>query len=151
MEPPVQRSVTWRRRLLLPLLILIVGGALAIWAAQREAERLKTIRLLTAELCRSAAAGEDLTGRIPAFDPLLSGALIPVLRSVCEPLRDDPRSLQVIASSGDAPGFSDGLASHYAIIRIDGSDRLTLRFVFDGNAPLIVGYALPAATNPPAR
>ncbi|MDY7110027.1 MAG: hypothetical protein SYC29_15455 [Planctomycetota bacterium] len=143
-------SATWRRRLLPPLFILIVGGVLAIWASQREAGRLEAVEQLAADLCRSAAAGADLTGRVPTSNPLLSGALIPVLHSVCEPLRDDPEPLEVIASSGDAPNFSDGLATHHAIIRIAGAERLTLRFVFDEGDPLIVGYALPAATGPPA-
>jgi hypothetical protein len=119
---------------------------LAIWASQREAGRLAAVERLVADLCRSAAAGADLTGRVPAADPLLAGAVVPVLRSVCRPLREDPQSLEVIASSGDAAGFSDGLATHHAIIRIAGADGLTLRFIFHDDEPVIVGYALPAAT-----
>jgi hypothetical protein len=142
------RSVSWCRRLLLPLLILIVGGALAVWAARRESGRIEAIERLATELCQSAAA--DLTGRVPAADPLLAGQLAPILQRICEPLKGNPRSLEVIASSSDAPGFSEGSATHHAIIRIAGADRLIFRLVFENDNPLIVGYALPTATDPPA-
>jgi hypothetical protein len=142
------RSVSWRRRLLLPLLILIVGGALAIWAAQRESGRIEAIERLATDLCRSAAAGSDLTHRLLTADPLLDGQLAPTLERICEPLKNNPQSLEVIASSGDAPGFSDGSATHHAIIRIAGAERLTLRLVFEDDEVLIVGYALPPTPDP---
>ena len=143
------RSVSWRRRLLLPLLILIVGGALAIWAARRESGRIEAIERLATDLCRSAAAGADVTPRLLTADPLLARQLAPVLERICEPLKDSSQSLEVLASSSDAPGFSDGSATHHAIIRIAGADRLTLRFVFEDEGVLIVGYALPASPDPP--
>jgi len=144
------RSVSWRRRLLLPVLILIVGGALALWAAQRENRRIEAIERLATDLCQSAAAGSDLMHRLLTADPLLDGQLAPILQRICEPLKDNPQSLEVIALSGDAPSFSDGSATHHAIIRIAGADRLTLRLIFENDNPLIVGYALPAAPDTPA-
>jgi hypothetical protein len=39
--------------------------------------------------------------------------------------------------------FSDGDATHTAIIRIADADRLGLRFRLDEHGPLIVGYWLP--------
>jgi len=143
------RSVSWRRRLLLPVLILIVGGTLTLWAAQRENRRIEAIERLATELCQSAAAGADVPHRLPTADPLLARRLAPVLKRICEPLKDNPQSLEVIASSSDAPGFSDGSATHHAIIRIAGADRLTLRLIFENDNLLIVGYALPAAIDPP--
>ena len=131
------------------MLILIVGGALAIWAARRESGRIEAIERLATDLCQSAAAGADLIGRVPAADPLLARQLAPVLKRICEPLKDNPQSLEVIASTGDAPSFSDGTATHHAIIRIAGADRLTLRLVVKDDNFLIVGYALPPATDPP--
>ena len=144
------RSVSWRRRLLLPALILIVGAVLAVWAAQRENRRIEAIERLATDLCQSAAAGADLIGRVPAADPLLARQIAPVLKRICEPLKDNPQSLEVIALLGDAPGISDGSATHHAIIRIAGADRLTLRLIFENDNPLIVGYALPAAPDTPA-
>jgi hypothetical protein len=144
------QSISWRRRLLLPVLILIVGGALAVWAARRESGRLEEIQRQATELCQSAAAGSDLTPRLLTADPLLDGQLGPILQHICEPLKDHPQALEVIAFSGDAPGFSDGSATHHTIIRIAGSDRLTLRIVFENDDLLIIGYALPPASDFPA-
>jgi len=146
--PRVRRSSGNPRRIILPALIVLVAIILVIWAPRREARRLDDISQRITELCDAVAHDPDLTSRLPVADPLLARRLAPMLHSLCEPLRDNPRALEVTAASGDAPGFADDAAAYHAVIRIGGVHRLTLRLAYEDDRLLIIGYALPTATLP---
>ncbi len=131
------------RRILLPIMILIMGGAVAIWASRQETQKLDEIRELVTDLCQDSARGLDLTSRLPTADGLINRGLNSALEAVCRGLDQDAQLLEVIVASGDGPDFSDGAATHHALVSIGGVDRLGLRIACAEDRILIIGYWRP--------
>jgi hypothetical protein len=144
---PIDQTSRRRRRIILPVVVLLIAGGIAWWASQRETQRMADIRQMVLGLCKFTAAGEDLAGRLNA-DPFVAQQVAGNLRTVCKSPQILP-SLEVAVFPGDLDvtiaGSAAEQATHSAIVRIDGVDRLGLRLRHDGQRTRIVilGYWLP--------
>lgn len=58
MESPLDQSVR-RRRWLMPLVTVLVAGAIAAWSWQRQSRRAQTIQEALATLINDVCAGQD--------------------------------------------------------------------------------------------
>jgi len=139
---------TGSRRLVMPLVILIVGGSLAIWAAQRENQKLNDIRLFVTALCSDVARGDDVTARIQSGGYTVPG-LEESLHLVCDGLAEYPGLLTVVVEGGDTSGLGNSLTTHHATIRVAEIDRLGLRLIVQGDDIQIIGYWFPDPVMPP--
>jgi hypothetical protein len=131
----------------MPLAILLIGGAIALWGVQRETKRSEEIRQTLLLLCRDIRAGNDVTQRIrlmsAAPDPLLMNALE---RASWSANSSDEFSIEVTPGDVEDNSAFAGTATHVAMIRVNGSNVLGLRIRHDGgDAPIkILGHFSPA-------
>jgi hypothetical protein len=128
--------VSLRRRLFMPALILIVGGALAVWGSQRQTQRQTEIRQMVLALCETARAKGDVRALVPTADPSLDVMLNAALVEVCA--ADELEAIDVSVRSGDLPGQKG--ATHVATISVLGVDRLALRMSDHDQRPVIIGF-----------
>jgi hypothetical protein len=137
-----------RRRWLMPVAILLVGGAIAWWASAREKQRMHAVESRVRAICDSLAKGRDLVGEINADNPAAEGVVIDALRRALGG-RDDAELVQIRVVSGDTfserAGSAANLATHTAVLHMDGIELLALRARCDDpNDPVkIIGYVVP--------
>ena len=133
------------RRLIMPAIILLVGGGVAIWASQRERDRMGRMERHVEEFCAMAAAGEGLVDRLNTADGLLNGPISEALREACAGAAGQTGAISVTVAPGDGPEVRDGRATHAAVIRVDGVERLGLWLTVENDEILITGFWLPDA------
>ena len=127
-------SSPWFRRIGMPLVILLVGLALAVWSARRQVRQNQEIHHLVVEVCDDVSAGRKPT----SIDPLISRTLI----STLQPIVEDATPLTVVVRPGDTD--QRGSATHTAMLSLDGRDVLRLRVVHRGRIEdaVIIGFWL---------
>ena len=136
----------------MPVVILLVGGAIAWWASARETQRMRSVEGQAQSICRDFARNQDLTGRLNAANPAIEQRVLEEMRRVLGG-RDDADLVQVKVVSGDAradwTGSRSTPATHTAILHMDDVELLALRIHCDApDKPIIVlGYVTPAARN----
>lgn len=110
----------------MPLVVLLVAGALALWSGQRATDRSEEVRVLVRGLCEDAAAGRDPSALLAKTDPALARLLAERLREAVETGAD---AIEIIVTAGDTPeaGTVPQEATHTAVIRVNGDDVLGLR------------------------
>lgn len=134
------------RRYVFPIIILIVAFGLFYINQRREAAEAREIRVLLIDLCEAARGDELSTDRMPAVDPLLGPTLVEAFHEACDVEGD----IDVAVAGGEPSHRSDGPASHHAIIRIAGAERLGLRLATPDDRIVILGYWRPGETETPA-
>lgn len=132
----------------MPLVILLIAGALAVWATTREATRSDQAQRFVTQLCRDIAADRDATGRTNLSDAFAERRIVEAIKAVC-PSPDSMSSLDVTIRPGDVSEDGTFLrkATHTAILARDGVELLGLRILHEGdeNDILILGYWTPAS------
>lgn len=115
-----------------PLVILLVAGALWVWESGRRAARIEQVRLFVEALVDEAAAGRDLAAALASSDPLLRRHLIEALDEATA----GGRTLRVSVSEGEAPqaGHPPEPATHTAMIEAVGRPVLGLRLLHEGDS-----------------
>jgi hypothetical protein len=126
-----------RRRLLMPMVILLVGGSLAVWASQQQSQRSRAIQQLIMGICETATRGGDVRMLLPTDSPVLDGPLAAALTDVCGGA--DIASIDVTVRTGDMDG-SHG-ATHLAVISVLDVPRLAVRLRDDDDGAAIIGFA----------
>jgi hypothetical protein len=138
----------WTRRLVMPLVILVVAGGLAVWGSHRRAKQSDEVRCLVADLCEDLAAGRDPAVRLRGTDSLISRPLLPRLRAVTGLAGGRAGALAVQVEPGDTPETASvgPVATHIALILVDGREVLGLRVVHPGGSRdiAIIGFWSPS-------
>jgi hypothetical protein len=129
LRPPRSRL----RLIGLPLVVLIIGGVFALQGAWRERARLARVERAVEVWC--AAAGEGRPA-VPTAVLFIERRVNDALAAVCA--MEGERTMEVAAGPGPGEGVSQ--ATHHAIVRVAGVDRLGLRIAFEDERPLVVGY-----------
>ena len=146
---PQLNSQPANRRWLIPLIVLLVGGAIALWASSRETRRIQDIDQMITGLCHDIAAGSDVSARVDQATGAPNARLEAQLRQACS-APDALHSLDVHVTPGDyaQTGSFQGTATHTAIIRVAGIEVLGLRIRHNGfGKPIeILGYFKPAVS-----
>lgn len=132
---PPARSRT--RRLLLPLVIVIVGLLLTIWAAGRATKQAAEVEQFVDQLCQAAARGQDLTGRLAASDPIVVEQLERSLAGLFAGYPELLGEIDLEIAPGDSAQLGTGTeslapaaATHTVTIRLAGRPRLGLRIMY---------------------
>lgn len=142
--------MTWRRRLIPAVFILLIGGAIAIWSSQNTAARVRVVEEQMTRLCLAIAAESDVSETFPA-QPHIRREVLPRLKSICAPLAKPELALSVQVSPGDVSGYGGALggatsaATHHAVVMVNDEPVLGLRLAWEeppGRA-YIIGYWLP--------
>lgn len=135
-----------RRRLLVPLIVLAVAAAIAVWASARETRRMNDVRQMVIQLVREVCSGQETSAALKSVDPVLRTQLAQALRSACARL-DSPSEPDIVVISGDRSqrGHLSSTATHTAMIRAEGSDILGFRLHHSGDSSnmSILGYWIP--------
>ncbi len=141
-----QTGVSPHRRWLLPAIVMLVGGALAIWGIQRENARLHAVETQIMRFCRSTAAGSNLEGAFNPGNPTLDSQVREALRSIIDS-PDTADMIQVKVKPGDSAtaGPASARATHTATIVIGDQELLGLRIqCADPGQPItVLGYWTP--------
>lgn len=144
LHPRLLRS-SRRRRWLGPLVIVLVAGAIAWWAAQRETSHMREVEQMVLRLCRDSGAGRDVADSMTTESKVVAAQLAKRIREIC-PTLDDAMAVEVRVVSGDPSNAGSnhfiGTATHTAIIHIGDVDLLGLRINHQGDPGKIVilGY-----------
>lgn len=137
-----------RRRWLMPVVILLVGGAIAWWASARETQRMHAVESRVKAICDSLAKGRELVGEVNPDNPAAESVVIDALRRAIGG-RDDAELVQIRVVSGDTfserAGSAANLATHTAVLHMGDVNLLALRVRCDDpNDPvLVIGYVVP--------
>ena len=125
------------RRFILPLLILIVGGALTIWATSRATKQAGQVEQLVLELCESAARGEDVAGQLASSDPVIVDQLQRSLGGVFAGYPELLGDIDLEVAPGDSARLGMGtdslapaVATHTVVISLGDQPRLGLRIMY---------------------
>lgn len=140
-------AATVRRRWLMPLVILCVAGAIAVWASAREAAKIQEVEAAMRSLCRDVAAGLDGSAYFDPASDLLRERTAKLLRSTC-PAPEMANVVDVVVRPGDLAdaGQLQGRATHTATLSSGGVELLTLRVRYLGSDRIyVVGYSVAAA------
>lgn len=146
-----------RRALLMPLLILAVGCAVAWWSSLRHTREREEIGRTVTRLVQDVCAGRPVTLPIASAPapgvPPLNDLLMEELGRACAEA-GSPDAIEVQVNVGDAPdvGQAAGTATHTAVIRVRNSDRvlLVLRVRRTGQGAIVIaGYVMPPPPAPP--
>lgn len=136
---PKRRSA----RSLLPLLILVVAGALWVWGAGEKREVDQALALSVDQAARAVC---DRTAIPDAFQwPLLSlkSTFVETIRGYCGHIENEPASLTTHIIRGDMTG-DDGPGTHLATIMIDGAPILELRLHAESAETItVLGWSRP--------
>ena len=127
-----------RRRWLVPIIILVFAGGLAVWSSREEARRQADIERFVQQLIELAGGSDD------GLPPML-----PVqLDRIKLELAAGPTAASVDVTAGDVDWIGDPTATHTAMISLDGRPRLGLRLQHRDGVVHVVGYWLPRDTTP---
>src|SRR6185295_16167594 len=104
-----------RRKWLWPAVVLIVGGSLSFWFAQRETRRMAAIEQQVHDVCRAVGDGRDVTGTLNRTTPAVERGTIQALQNVISS-SDTASIVRVKVKPGDSElaGPSATRASHTA-------------------------------------
>lgn len=120
---------TTRRRFLMPIAVVLAAAAIAMWGWQAESQRVKDVEEYVFLICEDVANGRDPMPRLGRLDPMLAKSMVDYLKVLCQDLPADLTGLEIVVHSGDSPETGDGSATHTAMIRTNGKDKLELRIV----------------------
>jgi hypothetical protein len=128
-----------RQRFITPIVILLLGGGLAIWASQRETERHRATQQMIMGVCETAMRGGDVSALLATENDLINETLGDAIAQVCAGA--EAGTVAVSVRPGDGPGHSG--ATHVAMISVVGVDRLGLRLAEGDGRSVIIGFWWP--------
>ena len=131
------------RRIVMPLMILLVGGAIAVWVAQQERGEAGDVKRYVREICLAASRGEDVSSRLVVENRALRRPLARMIVTACAPLADDPEALDVDVATEVAGGIDRHRPIHSAQIEVNGHHVLTLLVVVVDDRIIVTGYEQP--------
>jgi len=139
------------RRLIMPLLIVVVAGGILIWGRQSEESNLRDVQEAVHDLCHELYHSPP-GGSLPELARQMS-----VRRSVADRIHTafgdaDWDEVRIDVRNGDtSPPFGDGHATHHAILYVAGQQRIGLRLVYrsDVDHVDVLGYWLPGHSTSP--
>ncbi len=134
------------RRIIPPLLVLIVAGGIYLYAQHQREQQVADVEAVTEQLCRDVAAIPP-GGARPSLAMQLNASLTTVER-LQDALSHDPDldTLHITILRGDAPPpYGDGSATHQAFVDVEGQSRIVLRFYHPGDAQRLqlIGFWTP--------
>ncbi len=141
---------THRRRVFIPLAIVVVAAAVWIITARQQSPQIEAVRQIVHQLCEDVAAGRERNNAVIQANRSLAGlSAVATLRALMSRRPEPDQRLAVDVTAGDHPDFSGAplRATHTAMIRIGGSDALGLRVLHRDGAQdiVILGYWRPEA------
>ena len=125
---PSQQQPT-KRRFLMPIAIVIAAAAIALWGWDAKSQRENDIKEYVFLICEDVANGRDPKPRLRQTNPVIAKSTVDLLKVICLELPADLTGLEIIVQSGDSAEYGDGSATHTAMIRSNGNDKLGLRIV----------------------
>ncbi len=134
-----------RRRIIMPLLILAVAAALAVWGSQQSQRTTEQVRRMVQQVCYEIAHDGDATQQLAGTDPMVARPLRSRLRNLLDEQALDTLEIDVAAGDVDEIGSARQPATHIAVIRVAGTERLGLRLLHSGeDAPItVIGFWTP--------
>lgn len=149
MESPLDQSVR-RRRWLMPLVTVLVAGAIAAWSWQRQSRRAQTIQEALATLINDVCAGQDASIAMHASDPMVRSSIAGGIRALCTEDRAWALAIEVVPGDVEEAGSRRGDATHVATITGAAGRTLGLRIQDRGDQRfLIVGSFVPQPSSRP--
>jgi hypothetical protein len=131
----------------MPIIVLVVGGTIALWASRRETLRMNSVHSQVQAICRRVGDGADVAGLLNKANPTVEAVTLARLRDVI----DSPEAADAVAirvTPGDLPGAGTNMmpATHTAMLVIGDVERLALRVHCDDpDKPItVVGFVEPA-------
>ena len=139
------------RRWLWPAIVLLVAGAIAVWAMRREAARMAAVEQQVRDICIAIGEDRDVTGLLNRDNSAVEQQTLRELRGVIDS-RETASVIRVRVTPGDTElaGPSATPATHTAMIMIGDQEWLGLRIrCADAASPItILGCFDPAPLNP---
>lgn len=134
----------------MPVVILVVGGAIASWASRRESQRMQSVETQVQAICRRIGDGRDVTGLLNKGNPTVEAITLKRLqRDINSPEAGDGVVVRVTPGEYDSGGGQGGgqrgptsimtPATHTAMLILGDVERLALRVHCDDpDQPIIV-------------
>ncbi len=126
------------RLFVMPVLVLLVAGGLTVMTQRRDTRRLAVLEQAVGAWCETAARGED--PQLPVAPAMLTARVRDALGAACR-AAGAPTAWSITVDRGPGPAPA-GSATHHAVVRAGGADRLGLQLTCHNDQPLIVGYWL---------
>ena len=116
----------------MPAIVLVVGGAFAIWGIQRENARISAIETQIRRYCTQTAGKVNLEGAFNPDNPTLDTQVGEALRSIIRN-KDDADAIRLNVRPGDADSADSALprATHTATLMMGDQELLGLRIACD--------------------
>jgi hypothetical protein len=139
------------RRWLWPAIVLLVAGAIGVWAMRREAARMAAIEQQVRDICIAIGEDRDVTGLLNRDNSAVEEQVLRELQGVIDS-RETATVIHVRVTPGDTDlaGPSAMPATHTAMIMIGDQEWLGLRIrCADATSAItILGCFDPARTFP---
>jgi len=123
-------KLTNKRKIFMPIAIILAAVAIASWGWQNESDKVNEVREYVLLICEDVANGRDLDSRLGQLNPTIAKRMVDSLKVLCQDLPEDLAGLEIVVHSGDALDIGNGTATHTAMIRTKGTDKLGLRIVY---------------------
>jgi hypothetical protein len=134
------------RRLVTPLVVLLVAVGVGWWATSERARKIDEVRRHIVQLVDAAARGRD-AGAVPGLDGPIGAEVVSRLRSALPGAAgggDPAYEVQVRPGPPRDLGAAAESATHHAVIHARGVPRLGLTVRHDGRRITIIGWWDPA-------
>ncbi len=133
------------RLVIMPVVIVAVAAALAIWESQQTPQTTEQVRRMVQQVCYEIAHDGDATQQLAGTDPMVARPLRSRLRNLLDEQALDTLEIDVAAGDVDEIGSAQQPATHIAVIRVAGTERLGLRLLHSGeDAPItVIGFWTP--------
>ncbi len=133
------------RLVIMPVVIVAVAAALAIWESQQTPRTTEQVRRMVQQVCYEIAHDGDATQHLAGTDPMVARPLCSRLRDLLDEQALDTLEIDVAAGDVDEIGSAQQPATHIAVIRVAGTERLGLRLLHSGeDAPItVIGFWTP--------
>lgn len=141
---PSQQQTT-RRKVFMPIAIVIAAAVIAVWGWETKSQRENDVKEYVFLICEDVANGRDPDSRLRRTIPVVAKSIVDLLKVICLELPADLTGLEIIVQSGDSAEYGNGSATHTAMIRTNGKNKLGLRIVHQSTSGdmEIIGRWLP--------
>lgn len=130
----------------MPIVVLLVGGAIAFWGMTRETARMRSVEAQVQSIVRFVGEGRDLSGTLDPANPAAERLLIEQLKkAIGSPQTADIIRVRVTPGDTDRAGQAVRGGTHTAMLMIGDQEILGLRIHCDDpNKPItVLGYWTP--------
>lgn len=139
------------RRLLLPVITLLVGGSLILWQSYAAPRRLADVHALITTVLAEAHPPRPSMAAIGTTEPVISDMVRQRLAELVAASQAAGIEPAFSLSAGDVPDAGD-VATHHAVFVAPDNSRLILRILHTGSGPpTIIGLDLRTPTPPPSQ